>query len=124
MMHVSNFLQRRICKSPCFGFGDPFQAGIVCTCRHVGLADEVIRSLEFAAPVKHIADRILQEMGTKNFHALHLRVEDDLRERSDADPMIIRKVRGHPAMESWRLGSHILTHSLGAWCKQCICMSA
>ena len=48
--------------------------------------------MEFAAPVKRMADRILEELGTNTFNAIHLRVEDDMREKSEAIPADIRKV--------------------------------
>ena len=66
----------------------------MCLHRAPALADEVIRSIEFAPSVMHIAHRILQNIGDKDFNALHLRVEDDMREKPKADPAAVRKVAG------------------------------
>ena len=62
------------------------------------LAEEVIKSMTFADPVKRMADGIVLKPGAKTFKALHLRAEYDLRGSPEADPVVGCKVRWHAGL--------------------------
>ena len=85
------YLQWRLSKCPARSIRLRGNALLNC-CRAPVLAEEVIRSIRFAPSVKSIAQKILDHLSDTKFDALHLRVEDDLRAKSDADPAEVRKV--------------------------------